>query len=301
MPSQYGTTPGAVPHAHTNAGGDGGALTAASTLLGNSLLSKFLSYRRPVLVYTTTSTLTAENNTSNANETGILFPDNDYRVDSTSSHRVLTVTRAAIFNGANQSGGLVGTPANNTWFAVYAVKCQNNTTDFVLVHTTVLPLQGNWATLNSNFGLNGWIYLGVVPYGTNDSGSGNIILGFVMVGNKVMLQEPCDAGKGRTLANVGSATSLAWTPSFGTSSTQIPGNINNMIITILAGGTAGTLYCRDGSGFFIKQICAVETIVRFQGEILFGMLVETATAAQLILGMSGYHDQTLGIGANPQI
>src|SRR5579859_5661691 len=121
----------------------GTTLKTAVTYLAN--LAK---YRRPVLVYNSATVVNVE--TALDGTTGdvvILFPDGTMRTDGATTRVQCNLAQNAVFNNgtrnSNVSGLRTGTVANNTWYALYAVKVtagSGSATDFVIVADTVLPL-----------------------------------------------------------------------------------------------------------------------------------------------------------------
>src|SRR5205823_4004220 len=115
-----------------------------------------------------------------AGQAQILFPDGNLRTDSTSGRINCNLAQVAALSGTAQSGLQTGTVSTNTWYAIYAVKTTDNSSNFVTVaDKTNLPVQANYSTLNTNFGTNGWVYLGLVRNGDN-SGATNVVLSFYM-------------------------------------------------------------------------------------------------------------------------
>jgi hypothetical protein len=208
--------------------------TATITTLGHTLSG----YRRPGLKYISDSAVDVENNTGTSNQTTIVFPDGSVRSvteDTSSAHkyRRLLITADAEFTTGTEDSGLRAalTEATNTWYAIYAVKSAINASNFVLVGDTTTPIQANYSTLNSAYGANGWVYLGMIRNGDGANTSGDI-LQFVQAGNTTLFYNNCDtvtAGAdafGVRLANTNSAASLTWTYASGTGAAQIPSHIS---------------------------------------------------------------------------
>lgn len=156
-----------------------------------------VGYRRPVLQWNNVMTVDVEAQTGTANQTKILFPDGTVRtvtedLGSTQKYRRFDITKTAEFTSGTESGGLRSglSEAQNTWYALYAVKSNINPANFVIVGDTTLPLAANFATLNGRYTTNGWIYLGMIRNGANcgDSGLWNDtidvdIIKFIQKGN----------------------------------------------------------------------------------------------------------------------
>jgi len=278
-------------------------------------LSGLLKYRRPNLVYASANQVTVESglNGISGNAT-ILFPDGQLRTDTSvpNGKSTMTITQNAILSGVTQGGLRTGlTATNNTWYATYAVKATDNNTDWVLVSDTLLPLQTNFTTLNTNFGTNGWQYLGLIRYGNNADVS-PVILQFVQHGNmtycfgssatNVTFGTPIN---GINLVNA-SAASVTFNFSTGTTGTAIPNNIDSVKIQAGIGAVAnstmsfnfltGARYTTAStqSGFFIRTI--VDTPIATTG---FSMQNTVGSVVGLEANIVGWTDTVLGVGSNP--
>lgn len=213
------------------------ATSATITTLGHGSMK----YRRPNLQYSSSTVVNLEtgiNGTSGAAQ--ILFPDGSLRTDSTSGHINCNLAQVAALTGTAQSGLQTGAVSNNTWYAVYAVKSQVNSTDFVTVaDKTNFPVQASFATLNSNFGTNSWVYLGLIRYGDN-SGTANAILLFYQSGPMTVFNNVCVGtsinSMGIRLATTASAASVTYTYASGSGAAQIPA----YLLTVDYGGYTGT-------------------------------------------------------------
>ena len=89
----------------------------------------------------------------------------------------------ASLTGTVQGGVNVGTTTINTSYEGYCVKSQANSTDFVFVVSTTVPIVSNISKLNTAFGTNGWIALGLWRVGDNQTGgeqrtSGSFLTGY---------------------------------------------------------------------------------------------------------------------------
>lgn len=135
-----------------------------------SFVNSMMLYQSPNLTYISASTIDIEANTGTANETCLTFV-NEVRcvtenTSSTSQYRRMIVSETASLIVTHNSGLLATEVLTaNSWLAVYAVKTTDDATKFVLVCSTMAPVQANFATLNTKFGINGYLYLGVVRYG----------------------------------------------------------------------------------------------------------------------------------------
>lgn len=220
----------------------------------------YWSYKRPRLVWNSVSRVDIETNTATSNTTSIMFPDGQVRtvtenLATTQNYHSFKPSQNAAFASGTIQGGLRSslTATANTWYAMYAVKCTKagETTNYVLVGDTFTPVATNFSTLNTNFGTNGWVYLGMIRYG--DSGlNTTIVLQFNQSGNSTVFTTTQTnngnalSGQGVVLATTGGATSSTWTYVSGTSGVQIPPNILQGTIFAGHGSTTVNVAVRYG-------------------------------------------------------
>lgn len=274
----------------------------------------YATYRRPVLSYVSSTQMDVENNTSTANQTKILFPDGNLRsvtedTASTHKYRRFDITATAEFTAGTEDAGLYTglAEATNTWYAIYAVKSLINTANFVLVGTTTLPLRANVATLNTNLGTNGWVYLGLIRNGDNSGATGDILT-FVQHGNKTLFRNVCAgsavSSTGTRLANTAGATSITYTYAAGTGATDIPGNVLMAQLIGTAGAVAGSFEIANSAG----TIAYVESLGNTTNLSAYQVLI-AATGGCRVAGantthdifLTGLVDNVLGVGSNSQI
>ena len=291
--------------------------SSAADVVRKDYVDGYASYRRPILVYNSTTVVNIEtgiNGTSGAAR--VLFPDGNMRTDSTTSRIQCNLAQVAATSGSAQSGLRTGTVAVNTWYAVYAVKVTDNSANFVAIADVVLPLQANYATLNSNFGTNGWVYLGLIRNGDN-SGTTSGILKFVMSGSKTIFTNEIASGNmnvaialseaGLKLATTAGATTLTYFRTTGTGTTDLPDNIifadwligcgaaTDRWIVKSEAGTSNTLVRGPDIGNDAK-------IARLPNMVANNGLIQTTAAASSIAYdtlIYGFVDSVLGVGANP--
>lgn len=197
-------------------------------------------YVRPNLYWVGTSSVAVQNNTGTANETMVCFNDGQCRrvvenVSSSSTYRSAVLTSTASWvSGTEASGLLNGMPRQaNYWYAVYAVKSQINFSKFVLAVSTWTPTDAtNYSLLNSTFGVNGWVYLGLIRIGDNGDSRTTQLLRFYQAGNHTFFQNTVtptssDIGDftGVQLAFTDNGASVSYTYASGMSGTQIPPNV----------------------------------------------------------------------------
>jgi hypothetical protein len=269
----------------------------------------YSTYRRPVLVYNSATVVNVESGLDGTSgDVVIQFPDGNKRTDSTTSRVQCNLSQNAVLSGTAVSGLRTGSLTNNTWYAFYAVKTSDNSSNFVIVADTVLPLQANFTTLNSNFGANSWIYLGVLPNGDH-SGAATNIPQFVMAGNRVVFYNACTGASsgspapGVRLATTAGATSLTWTYAAGTAlgSNQVP---NNLVLGDFAVGASAntTLSIGNSAGnnnlLFLGLGNSLYVVPVYNAPLINGIKsVPSGSVAQDIYFM-GYVDSVLGVGAN---
>jgi|WetSurMetagenome_2_1015567.scaffolds.fasta_scaffold58262_3 hypothetical protein len=279
------------------------SLTTAAKTYAN-----LFSYRRPNLRYGSTTTVDIENIPVNSGQRTILFPDGDYRIDSTSSHITFDITRNAVLNGSNQSGLRTSlSEATNTWYAIYAVK-EQNASGFVLVGDTLLPVIGNLASLNTNFGTNSWVYLGLIRNGDNNAATGDI-LRFCQNGNFTVLSNRPGGGAapGTVLASTAGATSITYTYSAGTGTTNIPDNIGIMKWYAGSGGTTTTeiaLATQTSTNSLLSRFSYLAnntSIAQAITPAVDGAYASVNVSCPITIYLSGFFDNALGVGSNPLV
>lgn len=283
--------------------------TLALEVATKQYVDHYSTYRRPVLQYSSASVVNLEtgiNGTSG--QAQILFPDGNLRTDSTATRINLDLTRVAALTGTAQSGLQTGTVSNNTWYAVYAVKTTDNTSNFVTVaDKTNFPVQASFSTINTNFGTNSWVYLGLVRYGDN-SGTANAVVTFGQSGNFTHFYNTTTgnafASSGIRMATTASATSVTYTYSAGNGAAQIPSYILLVLFRGGAGGGSGLTQLVDAAGaknywLTVGTTGVVTSSIWFQAGD--GAKVLNSSAVPMDIFMDGFIDPVLGVGSNPQL
>lgn len=281
--------------------------TLALEVATKQYVDHYSAYRRPVLVYSSGTVVNMEtgiNGTSG--QAQILFPDGNLRQDSTTGRINCNLAQVAALSGSWQSGLRTGSVATNTWYAIYAVKTTDDTSKFVAVADTVLPLQANFATLNSNFGTNGWVYLGMVRNGDN-SGTTNAILSFKQSGlftrfNNIATGSAVQHMGGTVLATTAGATSVTYTYSAGTGTTAIPNHVGIVIFGYahVATGQAMSVTNSAASATYFAVTGTTLVVGEVLGVASDGAKVVTGgSSVALDIFLCGYLDPVLGVGSNP--
>lgn len=281
--------------------------TTALEVATKQYVDHYSTYRRPNLVYNSTTVVNIEtgiNGTSG--QAQIQFPDGNLRTDSTTTRIQCNTAQVAALTGTAQSGLRTGTVANNTWYAVYAVKTSDNTSNFVAVADTVFPIQANYATLNSNFGTNGWVYLGTIAYGDNSTHASNI-LKFVQSGHKTSFYNAMSGASltllGTRIVTTAGATSLAWSYGAGSSMPSFPNHFT--MGTIMCSATASTKIEVDDQTtganlWYTTALSSTSYSVRISDyPLTLGVNMVPSGSTAMDQSLASFTDGVLGVGSNP--
>lgn len=289
--------------------------------LDNTLVSSFTYiptigvYKRPVLKYISATSIDVENNTGTSNETCIMFKSGTRCVtedtSSTNKYRRFIITSAAQYTSGTEDSGLVGAvEAGNTWYALYAVKSQINPENFVIAGSTRTPSQANYSALNSMFGTDSWIYLGLIRNGADGATSTTDLLDFDMAGNVTLFGNTNNGGSpgiattGIRFADTGGATSLSYTYTTGTGNAEVPANIVFVQWNGQIAGVASTHIMDDTSGvrayFTQTSNSNAQLMVEWVGAgESIRLRAGNGASLAMDLIMSGFVDGALGVGYNP--
>lgn len=289
-----------------------GAITSTGVITATGGIASLFAYRRPTLEWVSVTAVNVENNTGTAHQTTIVFPDGTIRsvtedVSSTHKYRQFIITADAEFTSGTEDSGLRAalSEANNTWYAIYAVKSAINSANFVLVGDTTLPLQANFSTLNSAYGTNGWVYLGLIRNGDNSTDPGDIIA-FKQSGDETLFTKASD-GSAATAAGIifgdnATSSDLAYSYNAGTGATEIP---NNIKLILVFGATAGSSHSLEIGGTLGIAVAGERgtTGTVFYTRTWFpatsiGVDSDGSSTAHTI-ALSGFKDTVLGGGINP--
>lgn len=293
--------------------------TSALYAATKQYVDAYAGWKRPVLIWSTVTTVFVEANTGTANQTKIIFPDGNYRsvtedVSSTNKYRLFDITATAEYTSGTEDSGLRSgiSETNNLWYAIYAVKSLINTANFVLVGDTTLPLTANFSTLNGRYGTSSWVYLGMIKNGDN-SGATSSILRFKQVGNTTQFINACTSNcgvtlRGTRLASTAGATSLKYTYSTGTGATDIPDHcdsLNYMAYGFAAsasriraqstGATMGDFFAQAGG----SQAASIQTLATNVDDVTLSDAAGNSLAMDI--NLVGWIDEVLGVGSNPLI
>lgn len=278
-----------------------------------TFLATISGYRRPNLIYVSATTVDVENNTGTSNQTKIVFPDGTTRsvtedTSSVNKYRRFIITAAAEFTSGTEDSGLRSglSEATDTWYAIYAVKSVINTANFVLSGDTTLPLQANFSTLNSRYGTNGWVYLGLIRNGDGASATGDI-LKFKQEGNWTGLDNSGGGVHfGLRLAVTAGAATLTYTYAAGTGTAEIPGNVGTVLWNAFCAATGGTTThsYMDATGTYLRgrfTSANLETVYEFRGLATAGIQLQNGSSTSIAyrINLGGWADTVLGVGSNP--
>jgi len=214
-----------------------GVLEGYNLTVSKASLKDLLTYRRPDLEWVSITEIGVAPNTYrlSATEIVVMFPDGEMRrvLGSDTNLRRMNITETAANTGTLNSGLRSGiSEAANTWYAIYAWKSLDNDGKFVLVGDTTPPSISNYATLNTRYGENAWVFLGYVRNGMNVfGGSGqdldllrfNQHAGVTIFVTSVGSRYPM----GTTLAGNTTGT-LNYTPTTGMGTTDLPDTIGHV-------------------------------------------------------------------------
>lgn len=215
-------------------------------------VNTFGTYRRPVLMFISVTTVDISTNTGTSNQTCVQFPDErrcvTEDVTSTSVNRRFIITETASFSGTKNSGLAPGeTEGNNKFYCLYAVKVTDNGTDFVVAGSTNSPIISEFARLNTLFGTNGWVYLGLIHNGDGNNNAADI-LRFKQVGGTTILsnsepgQNTTVPGTGYLLTNVTNGAVVTSSPTFSTAAGGTAPTIGHVYWSISGSGLSTLSY-----------------------------------------------------------
>jgi len=299
----------------TNIAAGGIAYSNLGATVTNRL--QLANYRRPILMPQSSTSISVDTNTATVNESCVIFPDATQVCVTEAlpgTYRTMALTQNANFVSGTEKSGLAPgyTLGNNTWYAIYAVKSQISSSNFVLVADTVTPQAANAATLNTSYGTNGWSYLGMIRYGDNETHA-NAICNFTMSGNMTLLSGAVVTSlnqqlAGMELADTANANNLSYSPTSGISGTNLPPQFTNLLISAggYNGGAAFTLDLRDTSGTITFNNAGIPaaggvTLRAWVPAYPNGFKLQGANAIAYSVVLSGWVDSILGPGANAQM
>lgn len=281
--------------------------TIALEVATKQYVDHYSTWRRPVLQFGSITTIAVESGLDGTSgDIPMQFPDGTIRTETSTTRTTFNITRNAVLVTSGAQSGLTGatSEAANTWYALYAVKVTDSSSLWVTVGSTVLPLQANFTTLNTAYGANGWVYLGLVRNGDN-SGATSDLLDFIQTGNFTMFKNSGTGnvlnGSGVRLATSASATSITYSYSAGTGTTDIPNNSLQGVYLIGSGPGTGTASVTNSGGTesFAAAIGTGNFFVRVPVRLINGAKIANSSGVGMDIFLSGFYDQVLGVGSNP--
>lgn len=160
---------------------------------GRTVFQALSIYKKPVLQWESSTSVSVQNNSATSDETIIYFPTfvASIEEENPSKFRKADITNEARGYQTSSSGTARGgrrdglSLTTNSWYAVYAAKVRSGTdydettAKFVLVFDSTLPTSANESTLDSRYGEGCWNYMGLVRYGFGATGSSSAIPKFI--------------------------------------------------------------------------------------------------------------------------
>lgn len=288
--------------------------TTALEVSTKQYVDHYSTWRRPVLQYGSATTVAVESGLDGtAGNIPMQFPDGSLRTETSTTRTTFNITRNAVLVTSGAQSGLTGatTEAVNTWYALYAVKVTDSSTLWVTVGSTVLPLRANYATLNTAYGTSGWVYLGLIRNGDNSGTTGDI-LNFYQAGNFTMFANTITSGNtnvgqvmtGFRVATTNGAASLGYTTTNGTTNTDIPNNITDVVwFTAAASVAAGVLVHNQATTitYYVNNASNAISGRQHITHAAAGVSVSNGISGSIAydIGVYGFFDGVLGIGSNP--
>lgn len=295
---------------------------AAGSANGDSIryeqLLSLLAYRRPTLKWASTTTVAIESGLDGTSgDIPVLFPDITVRTETSTTRTTFDITRNAVLTTSGAQSGLrTGSAVANTWYALYAVKVTDSSTLWCTVGDTVQPTQANYTSLNTNFGTNGWVYLGMIRYGDQSAATTSILM-FGQSGNFFVLQNKLTGSsqtmRGIRMANTAGATSLTLSITSGTTGATIPAHFVNGLclyaaginpstareLQVFDGGTSNAILVNQATGGFVSQSSAFWYCANTAGNASIVTRADDASSVAQDISLIGWADPVLGIGASP--
>jgi hypothetical protein len=288
--------------------------TTALEVATKQYVDHYSVWRRPVLKFGSVTTVSVESGLDGTSgDIPILFPDGTVRTETSTNRTTFDITRNAVLLTSGAQSGLTGatSEATNTWYALYAVKVTDSSTLWVTVGSTVLPIRANFSTLNTAYGSNGWVYLGMIRNGDNSGTTGDI-LNFYQSGNLTIFNNVITSGNtnanvaatGFRVATTNGAATLTYTTTNGTTNTDIPNHLTHILWFTANGAVAAGVIVRnaaDAITYFINNSNTSIGMRQHWSPSAAGVQLSNGTGAVIDydIGMHGFIDGVLGVGSNP--
>ncbi|KKN23823.1 hypothetical protein LCGC14_0901070 [marine sediment metagenome] len=259
------------------------------------------SYKRPKLKFVNGNVVTVEENNGVALQSKIFDEAGDVFISigsDTSDERGCDLTKTLDFSSATPQGGLHSdfTLTDNSWYFIYAVLTSDPSQSgkFVLGASETAPLRGNAGTLNTEFGLFGYEYLGAIRYGDSVSAP-SAILDFEMAGGMTMFKNTVTGNSGRAsvgiqLATGASTNNLIYTYASGRGDLQIPLTLDNALYLPSFEDSVDSIFIRNSATTMeiARSVGGYNQIFDIPAD--FGMQAQTLAAKGVDIFLAGFHD-----------
>jgi len=280
------------------------AASATSSANSAAFFTSLVRFIRPSLVYSSSTEVTIESGlyTGTSTDYTMLFPDGSLRTVTSTTYAKFNITRAADFSGSGLQSGLRSglSEATDTWYAIYAVKCDDGTS-FVLVGDTTFP--SSVSTLDTRYGSNGWVYIGMIRNGDNSSITGNII-SFSHSGETTIFNKNTTTTDRARLAGIRLATTtsntLSWAYSSGSTGASIPAHIRLGYIGV-EGDESETLTISYNDGYTSNYLYSTPYVLNgdyplvanVMMDITKGVYAQQSDGEGLSIYLTGFKDRYL--------
>lgn len=228
---------------------------ATTVISSMTAVQNMASFRRANLVWVSTNTVNIENNVDTSSNTScVIFPDTERRcvtedLTLTQKYRRASFLLTANFTTGTEASGMRSglTLSNNSAYAVYAVKSQINSANFVMVIDDGFPTQTNNSTFVSRYGTNGFVFLGYIRNGDGPN-TPTGMLKFVQNGNRTSFTNVNAGGSainstGIMVSSSAGATSLTYTYA---ASNNTPSTITH-VSYVASNNSAGAVTLTDSA------------------------------------------------------
>ena len=222
---------------------------------GKTVLQALSSYRKPVLVWESSTSISVPQNSATSHNTIIYFPTfvasvTEDVTGGTPKYRKCTITASANGYGTGDAGAASGgkrsglTISGNNWYYVYAAKVRSGSdysatsAKFIIVVDDTSPEPSNESTLNTRYGSGCWVYLGLIRYGFGATGTSTAIPKFKMSAKGwTYFYEKSTTGYGGlnlayTTTDADNTSTALYTVSNGTGTSDIPAIIGHIQLAV---------------------------------------------------------------------
>lgn len=233
----------------------------------NTVLQAVSSYKKPTIVWNSTSSIRLQNNNGTTDSSTVYFPTFAISVTEASptKYRHASIASTANGYGAADSGSALGgirsglTLTTNNWYYVYCAKVRSGTdfsataAKFIMVFDQTSPDASNKSTLDTRYGDGCYVYLGMVRYGYGATGASGEIIKFTYSSRGLCsFQTAGSSGYGGlnlayTTTDADNTASAFYTIANGVSGNVIPAHISFVTLS-LNRERVSKWYIKDTSG-----------------------------------------------------